>query len=1068
MKKKTTQSSLFNGYVMLLTKLFLVGIFLISQLGAFAQTEHKTVTGTITGEDGVPIPGVTIIEKGTTTGTVTDIDGNFSISVPPKATLLFSFVGLRTQEIVVGDQTTLKVTMMTDAIGLDEVVAIGYGTAKKKDLTGAVSSVSAEEMIKYQPSNAQELLRSSVPGLRVGYSTDAKNSPDYEIRADNTVKADDTDEANANRPLIVLDGVIFNGDIAEINVNDIETVDVLKDASAAAIYGSRASNGVIVFTTKKGVRGKPVISATVKTGIVTRGKHVEAYKAGDEVETWLTDLFESINSLSMEPWSKYEKYEKVPSQYQADWLNANGIAGATDPTTITTAWLNTLGFDPTETENYLKGRSFDWDDLMFHTGIRQNYDLSVSGRSDYVSYYWSMGYEDNESVQVGETFSQITSRLNLDVKPTSFLNLGLNAHFAYQDEGDTPIDNGGYNSSSPYDSPWENVVYNENIPTIGDLPNRYPREYLKTVGSGSNRGNPFLNPAYITRKYDRYRIFPTIYAKLTLPFGITLTSKYTTRFDFRQRLYYEDSANPVWNHGGYARRQNDRTSEYQWDNILNWSKEFGEHRFDVTGLLNREQSNSWYTQATASQMSPTEALGYHALAFGLIPTATSTDEIITRDALMGRINYSYGNRYNLSASIRQDGYSRFGENKKHATFPSVSAGWNLSNEGFMADRPEWLSFLKLRASWGVNGNSSGIGSYAAYATLSQNKYLNYDGGYFIAPYLYINRMANPNLAWEKNQAFNFGLDYGLWDGRLRGSIDVYTSKTTDMLLNKKLPLLTGFSDITTNVGSLSNGGVDLSVNSVNIENQDFRWSSNFNLSYSNNKIVSLTGEKIETTDADGNTVLEEPDDITNGWFIGENKDVIWGYKTDGIYQLGEEAEAAKYGLFPGDFRYIDQNGDEKLNADDRVFQGLTSPPWYMTLTNDFEYKGFDLGIILLAKLGWYGGTTQPFNNAQEYIKNHNWYNLPYWVPNNPINTAARINSINLAPRVWQSKDYLRIQNISLGYNIPADLLERIKVTRARLAFTVDNAAVFTKWIEGDPENNKEMPRVFSFSLTVTM
>ena len=378
--------------------------------------------------------------------------------------------------------------------------------------------------------------------------------------------------------------------------------------------------------------------------------------------------------------------------------------------------------------------------------------------------------------------------------------------------------------------------------------------------------------------------------------------------------------------------------------------------------------------------------------------------------------------------------------------------WNLTNEGFMADRPTWLSFLKLRASWGVNGNSSGIGSYAAYATLSQNKYLNYNGGYFIAPYLYINRMANPNLAWEKVQAFNFGLDYGLWDGRLRGSIDVYTSKTTDMLLNKKLPLLTGFSDIVTNVGSLKNGGVDLSVNSVNIENQNFRWTSNFNLSYSTNKIVSLTGEKIETVDENGNTVLKEPDDISNGWFIGENKDIIWDYELDGIYQLGEEAEAAKYGLFPGDFKYVDQNGDEKLNADDRVFQGLTSPPWYMTLTNDFEYKGFDLGVILLAKLGYYGGTTQPFNNAQEYIKNHNWYNLPYWTPNNPINTAARINSINLAAQVWQSKNYLRIQNISLGYNIPTDVLESIKVKSARLAFTVENAAVFTKWIEGDPEN----------------
>ena len=1058
---------------MLFAKVSLIGILLLFQIGVMAQ--ERSISGNVTGEDGAAIPGVTVLVKGTTNGTVTNVDGNYTLSkVPDNATLVFSFVGLKTQEIPVGNQSTINVTMTVDAIGLDEVVAIGYGTAKKSDLTGAVASVNAEEMIKYQPANVQDMLRSSVPGLKVGYSTSAKNSPDYEIRANNTIKARDSDgtdapEREANRPLIVLDGVIFNGDIAAINVNDIESVDVLKDASAASIYGSRASNGVIVFTTKKGATGEPVISATVKLGVVGRGKHLEAFKAGNEVMTWLTDMNESINSLTQNPWSKYDKYENVPSQYQADWLQANGIPGETDPTTITTAWLNAFGFETNEKENYLLGRTFNWDNLMFHTGTRQNYDVSVSGRNDYVSYYWSMGYEDNQSVQVGESFSQITSRLNLDVKATSFLNVGLNANFAYQDEGDTPIGNGGYYTASPYDSPWQNVVYNENIPTIGKLPNRYPREYLKTAGAGSNRGNPFLDPAYTTRLYNRYRLFPTVYAKLTLPLGITLTSRYTTRFDFYKRLLYEDSANPVWNNNGYAQRRHNQTAEFQLDNILNWSKQFGEHRFEVTGLVNEEKRNSWYTNAEASQMSPTEALGYHALGLGLVPKASSTDETITRDALMGRINYSYGNRYNLSASWRRDGYSRFGANKKHASFPSVSAGWTLTNEAFMADRPGWLTFLKLRGSWGVNGNSSGIGSYAAYARLSTNKYLNYDGGYFVAPYLYINRMANPNLAWERNQAYNLGIDYGLWDGKIRGSIDIYKSKTTDMLLDKKLPVLTGFEQITTNVGSLQNGGIDLAVNTINIENSDFRWTSNFNLSYSTNKIVSLTGEKVATVDNLGNTVLKEPDDISNGWFIGKNKDVIWDYRLDGIYQIGEEAEASKYGLYPGDFKYVDVNNDGVINSKDKEFQGVTSPPWYMTLTNDFEYKGFDLGVILLAKLGYYGGTTWPFNNRQEYIKNHNWYNLPYWTPNNPINTAARINSINLgSAQVWQSKSYLRIQNISLGYTIPADVLETIKVKSARLAVTVENAAVFTKWIEGDPESTKEMPRIVSFSVNFSL
>jgi TonB-linked SusC/RagA family outer membrane protein len=1073
MKRNTTQSFLGEGCVGPLTKIFLIGVFLLIQFAGYSQ-QSKTITGNVTGTDNAPIPGVTVLVKGTTNGTVTDIDGNYTLSnVHENSTIAFSFVGLKTQEIAVANQTSINVVMETDAIGLDEVVAIGYGTARKKDLTGSVVNVNAEELIKYQPSNVQDMLRSAVPGLKVGYSTSAKNTPEFEIRGANTIKADVDDdideEAIANRPLIVLDGVIFNGDIAEINVNDIETVDVLKDASAASIYGSRASNGVIVFTTKKGSTGKPTISASAKLGIVTRGKHLEAFKAGDEVFTWLTDMNESINSLTQEPWSRYDKYENVPDEYQNDWLEANGIPGETNPDAIATAWLDAFGFEPNEKENYLLGRSFDWDDLLFQTGIRQDYDLSVSGRNDYVSYYWSLGYIDNESVQLGESFSTITSRLNLDVKATRFLNLGINASFAYQDEGDEPIGNGGYYTSSPYDSPWENIVYNENIPTIGDLPNKYPREYLKTAGAGSNRGNPFLNPAYITRQYDRYRIFPTMYAKLSLPFGITLTSNFTTRFDFRKRLYYEDSANPRYNHGGLVRREHNQTYEWQSDNILNWSKEFGEHRFDVTGLINSERNKMWYTRAEASNFSPTEALGFHGIAFGLIPTTASTDEVITRDALMGRVNYAYGNRYNLSASVRRDGYSRFGSEKKHATFPSVSAAWTLTNENFMDNRPGWLSFLKLRASWGINGNSSGLGSYAAYATLSNNKYLNYDNGYFIAPYLYIDRMANPNLAWEKNQAYNFGLDYGLWDGRIRGSLDVYMSKTTDLLLDKKLPVVTGFELITTNVGSLKNRGVDLSVNTINIENSDFKWTSNLNLSYNTNEIVSLTGEKVATTDENGNTVMKEPDDIDNGWFIGENKDVIWDYELDGVYQMGEEEEAAKFGLYPGDFRMVDQNKDGVLNSKDKVFQGKTSPPWYLTLTNNFEYKGFDLGVILLAKLGYKGETIEPFNNRQEYIKNHNWYNLPYWTPNNPINSAARINSIRLGDaHVYQSRTYLRIQNISLGYNIPSDILEVIRVTRARVAFSVENAAVFTKWKEGDPESMREMPRVFSFSINFSL
>jgi TonB-linked SusC/RagA family outer membrane protein len=951
-------------------------------VASIGHAQDRNVTGTVIDEAGESIPGVSIILSGTTRGAITDLDGKYSLSVPAEGgSLMFSYVGMTTQLIEVGDQTVIDVTLTVDAIGLDEVVVIGYGTAKKKDLTGAIVNVQSKELEIYKPQSVGEMLRYSVPGLQVDYSTSAKNDPDFFIRGDNTIKADDDDEESANRPLIVVDGVIFNGDMAEINTNDIESIDVLKDASAASIYGSRASNGVVAITTKKGAIGKPVFRLSAKTGIVTGARRLSTFKAGDEVMNWLTDMNESINDLSQDEWSIYDKYENVPDASKADWLDANGIPGETDPFVITDIWLDNFVFEPNEKENYHNGDEKDWQDYLFHTGLRHDYDLSVSGSTDKVRYYWSMGYFDSESVQVGESFTTLRSRLNLDVAATDFLNVGLNMNFAHQDEGREPVGNGGYYVLSPYDWPWQNGT--EGI-VPGEM-NLDKIEFLKTDAAGSNQVNPLNDPSYITRQYQRYRILPTMYGVLKLPFGIQFTSRLTTRMDLRKRFYYEDSANPQWGHGGEVRRRHNETLEWQNDNILNWDKEFGQHRFAVTGLVNAEKIQSWYTDAETSNLSPTEALGFHAMSLGLNPSTGSDDQTVTRTALMGRINYVFGNRYHLSGSIRRDGYSRFGSQNVYGVFPSVSAAWSVTNENFMAGAPAWLSFLKVRASWGINGNSSGLSSYQAYARLDDDKWLNWDGGFFQMPILLIDRIGNPGLSWEKNAALNFGLDYGLWGGRVRGALDVYSSETTDLLLDKRLPTVSGFDIITTNVGNLKNTGVDLSINANYVQTSDFSFNGSLNIHYNKNEIVSLTGELVPVTDsegnpvlnADGSPVLEEPDDLDNGWFIGQSKDVIWDYEVDGVYKIGEEEEAAVFGLFPGDFRVVDQNGDGVLNTDDKVFQGLSSNPWYITYRNELVYKGFDLGIIFLAKLGYKGGSEYPYNERQQYIKNHNGFNLPY-------------------------------------------------------------------------------------------
>ncbi|XOV94399.1 MAG: SusC/RagA family TonB-linked outer membrane protein [Bacteroidota bacterium] len=1014
------------------------------------ETVQRTVTGTVTGEDGEGIPGVNVVVKGTTTGVITDFNGDYSLNVPEdNDVLVFSSVGYTTIEETIGNRSSIDIALAQDVTALDEVVVIGYGTQQKKDLTGAIVNVQAEKVEKYKPTSVSEILRTTVPGLSVGYSTNAKMVPDFEVRGDASIKADDDDERNANRPLIVLDGVIFRGDLAEINPNTISSIDVLKDASSAAIYGSQASNGVVIITTKKGSYGKPQITFSTRVGLITGARRISTYKGGEEVLDWLTDMNETITNTSTDPWSVFDDYNKIDPQYQSDWLTANGIPGETDPKAIALARVNNFGFWAQELENFNNGVTYDWQDFLFHTGVRQDYDLGVSGRTERVSYYYSMGYSNRESVQLWETFETITSRLNLDVNLAEFLNIGANAQFTFQDDGQEPIDNGGYRTLSPYDQPWTNGM------------ERTPAN-LTAQPAGSNLGNPYQDPSWNNRLYTRFMINPTLFAKFTLPFGFSFRTDFTPRFDTQKRFDLDMSGNPNRTLDEAQRRHNDYFS-WQTNNILSWDKAFGEHRFNFTALYNAERNSSWETIARANNFVPTAALGYHALSLATNQFVSSSDEVNSRTGVMGRINYAFGNRYNFSASIRRDGYSRFGSDNLYGNFPSLSAAWTITNESFMPTS-NTLSYLKLRLSWGVNGNSQGLQAYNAYAQLSSGLYLNYDGGYFAAPYTSLSRFALPGLSWEKTAAFNVGIDYGLFGDRVSGSLDIYRSETTDLILDQSLPALTGFTTSKNNVGSLENSGFDLGINTINVTNSNLVWTTALNVTYKVNKIKTLGNDPSEQPDGS----FREPDDLQNGWFIGESKDIIWDFQTDGVYKIGEEAEAAVYGLYPGDFRHVDQNNDGVINVEDKAYLGLRKNPWYITMRNDVEFKGFDLGVVLLGKLGWLGQTIQPFNWEQQYIKNHNWYKIPYWTPNNQIDDAARINSIRLGGiQSALSKDYVRIQNLSLGYSLPASLLDNINFSRVRLAVNVENAAVFTSWIYGDPENEREMPRTYSFSLDVT-
>ncbi len=1021
--------------------------------GSTDEPVQQTVTGKVTGDDGEGIPGVNVVVKGTTTGVITDFNGDYTLNVPAgESTLVFSSVGYTTVEENIGNRSTIDVALAQDVTALEEVVVIGYGTSQKKDLTGAIVNVQAEQMEKYKPTSVSEILRSAVPGLQVGYATNAKMVPDFEVRADASLKADidgrngDDEEREANKPLIVLDGVIFRGDLAEINPNTIESVDVLKDASSAAIYGSQASNGVIIFTTKKGSLGKPQINFSTRLGLVQGARRLTTHQGSEAALSWLTDVFETVENSVLDPVSAYDDYFALSSDLQSQWLTLNGLpANASDEDIRRTRGLN-FGLESNELENYMAGIDYDWQDFLFQTGTRQDYDVSVSGRNERVSYFFSAGYGYRESVQKWESFETITSRLNLDVKLADFLSVGVNSQFTFQDDGQEPISNGGYRTSSVWDQPWEN-----NVPRTV--------ENLKGARSGSNQGNEYLNPSWNTRQYQSFAVNPTMFMKVTLPFGFSIRQDYTPRFYFRKRFDFDDARNPN-TAIDYVRRRHNESFEWQSNTILSWDKAFGDHRFSVTGLYNTERNQNWFTEAEGRDFQPTPALGFHGLGLAAIPLVDADDERNSRIGIMGRVNYSFANRYNFTASIRRDGYSRFGAENLWANFPALAAGWTVTNESFMPTS-QLLSYLKLRASWGVNGNSRGLEAYNAYAQLSSGFWLNYDGGYVATPWTSLDRFALPGLSWERTASFNVGIDFGLFSDRVSGTLDIYQSETTDLILDQKLPEVTGFESAKNNVGSLQNNGFDLGINTRNITTNNLLWNTSFNVTYAVNKIKSLGNEPSEQPDGS----FRENDDLQNGWFIGQSKDVIWQLETDGVYKIGEEAEAAQYGLFPGDFRHVDKDGNGVINVDDRTFQGLSQAPWYLTLRNDVEFMGFDLGVVLLSKLSWMGETTDPFNWAQQYIKNRNWYDIPYWMPNNQIDNAGRINSIRLLDiQQVLNRSYVRIQNLSLGYSLPASILENLNFSRVRLAVNVENAAVFTPWIYGDPESQREMPRTYSFSL----
>jgi len=1002
--------------------------------------QDREIKGLVKDQQGIALAGVSVKVKGTTKGVSTGLDGTYSITVPPNATLVFTSIGFITKEQSVGSGREVNVILSDDSKQLDEVVVIGYGTASKKDVTGAVSSVKATQLENENPQNVTDILRGNIPGLNVGLSTSAKGGGDLLVRGKTTLSA-------STSPLIVLDGVIYSGQLSDINPNDIESVDVLKDASSLAVFGAKAATGVVAITTKKGKSSTPTITLNTNVGLASLARNQKVYD-GPGFLKWRSDV---MRSGAATPGYLYDNPDNLPAGITMEqWLNGqNG-----DPQDL---WLNRLGLVANEKKNFLEGRSVNWYDEIFRTGLRQDHTLSMSGRKDEITYYMSLGYLKNENLIEGGEFSTVRARVNLEGKAAKFLTVGMNLQFADRDEGSIEADWDELTALSPYGD-----MYNEDG-TLRRIP---------TDDNGLNARNPFLNPTYNDRMDKQSTLFGSLYAKATLPFGITYQLNFSPGLDYYRTFNHASSLNPnVTTPGGSVTRANETRYNWQIDNLLKWNRTFNKiHSVDVTLLANAEKYQTWWTQGGNEGFVPNDGLGYHNLSSGIKPTVNSEDKIYTGDALMARLNYGLLQRYNFTLSVRRDGYSVFGSQNKRATFPAAAFAWTFTEEPFLKSALSWLDYGKLRLSYGINGNrdlrnpdNNTVDPYAALTQLNVGKYqlVNNSGSASEVNTIIINnRMGNDNLKWEQTKSFNAGLDFSVLNDRLSGTIEVYEKKTDDLLIRQTLSNVTGYVNVNSNLARVTNKGFEFSLNSRNIKREKISWNTSLNLFLNRNTIDALSTPN---------------DDIGNGWFIGKDIDVIWDYRILGVWQENEIEEANKFnkGIKAGDFKLLDVDGNYVYNDEDKQFLGYKSPRFIWAMRNEFNlFKNFDFSFQLLSN--W--GQKKEFNQARNQPGSVGFgrtssYVMPYWTPENPLNDYARLNSglSGTSFNVFRDNSFIRLNTVALAYSIPQSISDKLRFKSAKIYMNVNNAALYAPtWDYWDPQNNGPTPRYYTLGLNVSL
>lgn len=982
-------------------------IIIYKKTGQFSNNgikqQNKRITGVVTDGTNEAIIGANVIVKGTTLGTITDLDGRFSLDVPDNAVLQVSYIGYTTKEVAVDNQTTIHITLIEDSKTIDEVVVIGYGSVKKSNLTGAVSSIKTTELQQTPMTSIDQGLAGRASGVQVTQTSGMPGAvASIRVRGSSSLQG-------GNEPLYVIDGFpVYSGTgfgstggkvqmsgLATVNPSDIESIEILKDASATAIYGARAANGVVLVTTKSGKKGRDVVTFESSWG---------------------------LQSLS-------KKLEVMDAQEYAALVNE--------------AYTND-GLSPVYDLNEIAklGKGTDWQDELFRTALTQSYQLSFSGGDEKTSYAISGGYFDQQGIIINSDFKRYSLRLNLDRQLSKTFKVGTHMSGSHTIAKSPPTDVGGRDGvvtgalkMNPIQPIYENEETGEytqmNIPGIL-IPNPIATANEQIFNNATTR--------ILGDVYAEWEFIPDFKAKVSIGTDIMYVkgNQYTP-----SNIYQAMGL-------ASARVNVNRSVNWLNENILTWNKTINDiHTFNVLGGFTIQQNNV-ETVTAASQGFVTDALTYNNLGAAstyLQPGSTATQWSLM--SYLARVNYSLYDKYLFSVNARIDGSSRFGDNNKYGFFPSGSFAWRMSEENFMESVRSVISNLKLRASYGFTGNTE-IGVYESLATLGNN---NWTIGNNLVTGFFPNRIPNPDLKWEKTGQMDIGLDVGFVDNRFRITADYYRKKTTDLLYNVAIPTTSGYSSMLKNIGSVENKGFELLLESDNITGA-FNWTTAFNISFNRNKVLELGGEEYKEMD-EGDGHLKTG--AIRRLIVGEPIGVFYGYRFDGIFQNEAECAEQTSSASPigvGLRRYKDLNGDGKVDANnDREILGDANPKFFGGLTNTFSYKGVELNVFLQYSYG-----NKIFNyNAMEFeapTGGQNVYKdmVNRWTPSNPSDIypkASTNRNLLVSDRFVEDGSYLKLKTLSLSYSFPK--LKFKHIGGVRVFITGQNLLTWTKYKGYDPE-----------------